>query len=83
MVNCDCGDHHDLRCKNSVIGSIVRLGDSYPSDWRLRESEVELICNEAEEGLKTTNGDTSPVTITVRQFSLLLANLKSEFWESL
>jgi hypothetical protein len=44
----------------------------YPEGWELTDQEVSEFFDMCRDGLRTTNGDTAPVTITVRQLLLLL-----------
>jgi hypothetical protein len=55
---------------------VAELG-TYPKDWQLTHSELDNIVKDCEAGLSTTNGDTAPVTLTVRQVLLLLKNQPS------
>jgi hypothetical protein len=50
---------------------LKRLSD-YPPSWGLTDHELEGLLEKCKEGLKTTNGDTAPVEVTVRQLLLLL-----------
>ena len=54
---------------------IKHLSD-YPPAWGLSEKEVENMVESCNKGLATTNGDTSPVTLTVRELLLLLRYVK-------
>jgi hypothetical protein len=44
----------------------------YPEGCELTDQEVSEFFEMCRDGLRTTNGDTAPVTITVRQLLLLL-----------
>jgi ribonuclease HIII len=46
------------------------------ADYDLEPQEIQKLRQLVEDGLKTTNGDTHPVTITVRQLELLLNHAK-------
>lgn len=61
-----------------LIEAIVAAGDYHPHD-RFDAEEMADLCAEADEGLRTMNGDTSTLIITVRQFAILLRGaLKGE-----
>lgn len=57
--------------------------DKYGSRDLLTQEEVEEMCRRANEGLATMNGDTAGITITVRQFLILMegAFRGGEVWE--
>ena len=48
---------------------------NYPKDWQLEDREIEAMFDNCCEGLATTNGDTAPVEVTVRQLLLLLRKI--------
>jgi hypothetical protein len=55
------------------LKEIVDVGMSYPPDWQIDEAEAERLAWAASERMRTMNGDTGTVTVTVRQLSQLLA----------
>jgi len=55
---------------NKILKKIYRI--KYPPDWRLDKQEIIDLYKKCQEGLATTNGDTAPVEISVRQLQLLL-----------
>lgn len=58
-----------MKTKNK--NSLMVMSD-YPKDYQLTEDELDKIIEECVKGLSTTNGDTHPIELSVRQVSLLL-----------
>lgn len=49
---------------------------NYPEGWQLTDREFEYFRDEIRKGMGTTNGDTAPIEVTVRQLSLLIQNYR-------
>ncbi|NCY25774.1 MAG: hypothetical protein EBX37_13265 [Alphaproteobacteria bacterium] len=58
--------------KWQVLRENILTASNYDGDWGLGDGEVGDILRQCEEALRTTNGDTGPVTVTARQMLLLL-----------
>ncbi len=57
---------------NSIAAAKIISESAYPVDNHLDDLDCADIYTQYQEAMKTTNGDTGPVTITARQAILLL-----------
>jgi hypothetical protein len=57
--------------KTNWVLNLLKNSDYNPQNQLSRE-EIKGLCLRTEEGLKTLNGDTQEITLTVRQLLLLL-----------
>lgn len=68
-----------LVATGDLLGRIL-AASAYPPDWQISERETEELLRLCNDGLCTTNGDTAPVTVTVRQLLLLLRRHAEARW---
>lgn len=61
----------DLDKNLRLVSQIIHLSD-YPDCWKMDFNELEKIYEKCCNGLSTTNGDTSEMTLTVRQVLLFM-----------
>ena len=56
----------------------ILLSGFYPDDARLSTEEIVSLYREYDEGMKTTNGDTSVINVTGRQLAMMLSAYLAE-----